>query len=150
MNAIFMIRTMESLANLPLDINDDAEDVLDREDKDNEDLDSDMVEVTHEDGENPNETEDADKKKTPIWRKPQKKKGGKKGGGGKQKSKSNKKKDTKAAGDSATSTDVQGTNQNVSRYSQVIVCVISLKNEKNDPSTILKTQFETTTGSVVN
>merc|ERR1712020_101336 len=63
-------------------------------------------------GENPNETEDADKKKTPIWRKPQKKKGGKKGGGGKQKSKSNKKKDTKAAGDSATSTDVQGTNQN--------------------------------------
>merc|ERR1711981_1474294 len=84
-------KTMESLANLPLDINDDAEDVLDREDKDNEDLDSDMVEVTHEDGENPNETEDADKKKTPIWRKPQKKKGGKKGGGGKQKKKKKKK-----------------------------------------------------------
>merc|ERR1719150_2646238 len=70
---IVLIRnTMESLANLPLDLNDDDE-------KENEDLDSDMVEVTHEDGENVDETEDADKKKGPVWRKPQKKKGGKKG-----------------------------------------------------------------------
>ena len=106
---------MESLADLPLDLNDDEE--LERDDEDNEDLDSDMVEINHEDGDkSANETEDADKKKTPIWRKPQKKKGGKKGGGGKQKSKAaNKKKDTKATGDNATSTDAQGTNQNVGR-----------------------------------
>lgn len=105
-------KTMESLADLPLDLNDDEE--LERDDEDNEDLDSDMVEINHEDGDkSANETEDPDKKKTPIWRKPQKKKGGKKGGGGKQKSKAaNKKKDTKATGDNATSTDAQSTNQN--------------------------------------
>ena len=78
---------MESLADLPLDLNDDDE--LERDlDEDNEDIDSDMVEINHEDGgdKSANETEDAEKKgKTPIWRKPQKKKGGKKqGGGGKQ------------------------------------------------------------------
>merc|ERR1711953_1022300 len=80
-------KTMESLADLPLDLNDDDE--LERDlDEDNEDIDSDMVEINHEDGgdKSANETEDAEKKgKTPIWRKPQKKKGGKKqGGGGKQ------------------------------------------------------------------
>ena len=106
---------MESLANLPLDLNDDDDE--ERDEKENEDLDSDMVEVTHEDGENVDETEDADKKKGPVWRKPQKKKGGKKGTtGGKQKTKSSKnKKDVKAAGDNVDLTDAQGApNQNVS------------------------------------
>merc|ERR550532_3480559 len=105
-------KTMESLADLPLDLNDDEE--LERDlDEDNEDLDSDMVEINHEDGgdKSANETEDADKKsKTPIWKKPQKKKGGKKqGGGGKKKTKTaaNKKKDPKATGENATSTDAQ-------------------------------------------
>ena len=137
---------MESLADLPLDLNDDEE--LERDlDEDNEDLDSDMVEINHEDGgdKSANETEDADKKsKTPIWKKPQKKKGGKKQGGGGKKSKSavcllvcllilfclqffvyifsetktaaNKKKDPKATGENATSTDAQSTNQNVSWF----------------------------------
>ena len=94
-------RTMDSLADLPLD---DLED--DKEDKEIEELDSDIVEVTHE-GENSEAagitSEEAEKKKTPLWRpKPQKGKKGKKGvGGGKQKAKNTKKKDAKSAGDTA-------------------------------------------------
>merc|ERR1711988_213281 len=61
-------RTMESIADLPLDLNDD--DGLERDlDEDNEDIDSDMVEINHEDGgdKSANENEDAEKKgKTPI------------------------------------------------------------------------------------
>jgi len=83
--------------------------------KEIEELDSDIVEITHE-----NEAseaaganalaDEADKKKTPLWRKPQKKKGGKKGGagGGKQKVKNNKKKDAKSSGDAAEGTEATG------------------------------------------
>merc|ERR1711988_68148 len=94
-------KTMESLADLPLD---DLED--DKEDKEIEELDSDIVELTHE-GENSEAAaitaEETEKKKTPLWRpKPQKGKKGKKGvGGGKQKAKNAKKKDAKSAGDTA-------------------------------------------------
>jgi len=94
-------KTMDSLADLPLD---DLED--DKEDKEIEELDSDIVELTHE-GENSEAAaitaEETEKKKTPLWRpKPQKGKKGKKGvGGGKQKAKNAKKKDAKSAGDTA-------------------------------------------------
>merc|ERR1711953_992071 len=91
-------KTMDSLADLPLD---DLE-----EDKEIEELDSDIVELTHE-GESSEAAaitaEETEKKKTPLWRpKPQKGKKGKKGvGGGKQKAKNAKKKDAKSAGDTA-------------------------------------------------
>ena len=91
-------RTMDSLADLPLD---DLED--DKDEKEIEELDSDIVEVTHEENSeaaNLLAAEEADKKKTPLWRKPQKKKGGKKAGG-KQKAKNTKKKDAKSTGDTA-------------------------------------------------
>merc|ERR1712045_144805 len=70
-------KTMDSLADLPLD---DLED--DKEDKEIEELDSDIVELTHE-GENSEAAaitaEETEKKKTPLWRpKPQKGKKGKK------------------------------------------------------------------------
>ena len=41
---MFLDRTMESIMNLPMVDNDDG-------DEDNEDIDSDMVELTHEDNE---------------------------------------------------------------------------------------------------
>merc|ERR1719461_2418929 len=91
-------KTMDSLADLPLD---DLED--DKDEKEIEELDSDIVEVTHEENSeaaNLLAAEEADKKKTPLWRKPQKKKGGKKAGG-KQKAKNTKKKDAKSTGDTA-------------------------------------------------
>ena len=100
---------MDSLADLPLD---DFED--DKDEKEIEELDSDIVEVTHEDNSEAAGAsalgEEADKKKTPLWRKPQKKKGGKKGGagGGKQKVKNSKKKDVKTSGD-ATEGGTEGT-----------------------------------------
>lgn len=88
-------RTMDTVMNLP------SSEMDENEEEKEDDMDSDIVEVTHED----NDTkEDDEKKKTPLWRKPQKKKGGKKGGGagggGKPKSKG-KKKDAKGAGEEA-------------------------------------------------
>ncbi len=96
---------MESLANLPIDLDEDERVDEDNNDVvDNEDVDSDMVEITHEESEVAMAEQEEDKKKTPVWKKPQKKKGGKKGGGGggggKQKSKAKKaSKDTKNTGD---------------------------------------------------
>ena len=115
---------MDSLADLPLD---DFED--DKDEKEIEELDSDIVEITHEN--EASETaganalaEEADKKKTPLWRKPQKKKGGKKGGagGGKQKVKNNKKKDVKSTGDAAEGTEATGTTNDstVSFFSSLV------------------------------
>jgi len=114
-------RTMESIMNLPMDMDNE-----DGDDLDNEDVDSDMVELTHEDnleaatkdGELSanKENDEADKEKKPLWRKPQKKKGGKKGGGGGQKQKAkNKKKDNKNLDDpAATSGDTaQSSNSTV-------------------------------------
>merc|ERR1711994_638834 len=110
-------RTMESIMNLPMVDNDDG----DEDNEDDKDIDSDMVEVTHEDNETAkdelstlNKEDEADKEKKPLWRKPQKKKGGKKGGGGGQKQKSkNKKKDNKCLDDASAATSgdtAQGSN----------------------------------------
>jgi len=107
-------RTMDSLMNLAMSDNEDGN-------EDNDDSDSDMVEVTHEDNEaakdelsahGANKEDEADKEKKPLWRKPQKKKGGKKGGGGQKQKTKNKKKDTKTDDASAaTSGDTaQGSN----------------------------------------
>ena len=107
-------RTMDSLADLPLD---DLED--DKDEKEIEELDSDIVEVTHEENSeaaNLLAAEEADKKKTPLWRKPQKKKGGKKAGG-KQKAKNTKKKDAKSTGDTAEESNAVANDNPVSGIS---------------------------------
>ena len=118
---MYFFRTMDSLADLPLD---DLED--DREDKEIEELDSDIVELTHE-GENSEAAaitaEETEKKKTPLWRpKPQKGKKGKKGvGGGKQKAKNAKKKDAKSAGDTAEDSTNAASNMDNQAVSQAIL-----------------------------
>ena len=117
----YLFRTMDSLADLPLD---DLED--DKEDKEIEELDSDIVELTHE-GENSEAAaitaEETEKKKTPLWRpKPQKGKKGKKGvGGGKQKAKNAKKKDAKSAGDTAEDSTNAASNMDNQAVSQAIL-----------------------------
>merc|ERR1711971_1158181 len=114
-------RTMDSLMNLAMSDNEDGN-------EDNDDSDSDMVEVTHEDNEaakdelsahGVNKEDEADKEKKPLWRKPQKKKGGKKGGGGQKQKTKNKKKDTKTDDASAaTSGDTaQGSNSTMIKAS---------------------------------
>jgi len=110
---------MESLADLPLDTFDDEDD---KDDRDNEDADSDIVEVTHDDGESVNmdEKDDDKKTKTPVWKKPQKKKGCKKASvGGKQKSKSKRKDAAKPSADGVVSTSDSTSAQNANQVSQV-------------------------------
>lgn len=132
---VLVRRTIESTTDLASLTGDPSAD--DAEDKDFDDeIDEDMVEINHEDSELAT-CDEPEKKKTPLWRKPQKKKGGKKGGGGggggKQKQKT-KAKNAKATESTENTDNAVGQEKASDNTGEVVVSKSKQRRKRDDGS----------------